>query len=152
MTGQKEQAEVLRHGLMSGSRTVADVIAWADSVILADSQPDIEVIEIATTSRRQPADVSILLRNVAGECDRLAVIRRSMTDLRRELAADPSRGPQIARWLYDLATKGELPEGEFGSEAYALENWFALAASGTLGTYDSAVSELDAYLGRHARP
>ena len=152
MPGQKEQAEVLRHGLMSGSRTVADAIAWADSVIAADPQPDMEIIEIAATSRRQPAYVSVLLRNVAGECDRLAVIRRSMTDLRRDLAADPSRGPQIARWLYELATGGELPEGEFGSEAYALEDWFALASRGTLGTYDSAVRELDAYLGRHARP
>jgi hypothetical protein len=61
--------------LVSGSRTVADVIAWADSVIAADPQPDIEVIEIAATSRRQPADLSVLLRNVAGECDRLTVIR-----------------------------------------------------------------------------
>lgn len=152
MPGQKEQAEVLRHGLMSGSRTVADAIAWADSVIAADPQPDMEIIEIAATSRRRPADVSVLLRNVAGECDRLAVIRRSMTDLRRDLAADPARGPQIARWLYELAINGELPEGEFGSEAYAVEDWFALAGSGTLGTYDSAVRELDAYLERHARP
>ena len=75
-----------------------------------------------------------------------------MADLRRALAADLTRGPQIARWLYELATNGELPEGEFGADAYALEDWFALASSRTFSTYDNAFKELDAYLGRHARP
>ena len=152
MAGQKEEAEVLRHGLMAGSRTVADAVAWADALIEADPNPDIAVIEVATSSRRQPADVSVLLRNVAGECDSVAVIRRAMADLQRALAHDPARGPQIARWLYELATSGELPEREFGSDAYVLEDWFALASSRTFGTYDSAVRELDAYLGRHAQP
>jgi len=151
MAGQKAQAEVLRHGLMAGCRTVADAVAWVDSVIAADPRPDIAVIDVATSSRRHPADVSALLRNVAGECDPVAVIRRSMTDLRDALAADSTRGPQIARWLYELAISGELPEGEFRSDVYGLEDLFALARSG-VGTYDSAVRELDAYLGRHARP
>jgi hypothetical protein len=151
MAGQKEEAEVLRHGLMAGCRTVADVIAWADSVIAVDPRPDIAVIEVASSSRLRPADISALLRNVAGDYDPVAVIRRSMTDLRRALAADPARGPQIARWLYELATSGEVPEDEFGSDPYALEDWFSLAGSG-IGTYDNAVRELDAYLARHARP
>ena len=152
MPGQKEQAEVLRHGLMAGTLTVADVIAWADSVIETDPQPDIAVIEVATSARRQAADVSSLLRNVAGECDPVVVLRRSMSDLRLALATNPSRGPQIARWLYQLATNGELPESEFGIDAYMLEDWFALASSGTFGTHEGAVKELDAYLAQHARP
>jgi hypothetical protein len=131
MAGQKEQAEVLRHGLLAGSRTVADAVAWADAVIAADPHPDIAVIEVATSSRRQPADMSGLLRNVRGEFDPVVVIRRAMTDLRRALADDPGRGPQIARWLYELATSGELPEQEFGSDAYVLGDWFALASSKT---------------------
>ena len=73
-----------------------------------------------------------------------------MSDLRR--TAEPARGPQIARWLHELATNGELPEGEFGSDAYLLEDWFSLAGSGTFGTYAGAVQELDAYLAQHARP
>jgi len=137
---------------MAGTRTVADVIAWADSVIEVDPQPDMAVIEVATSGRRQAADVSALLRNVAGECDPVVVLRRSMSDLRRALANDQSRGPQIARWLYELATNGDLPESEFGVDAYMLEDRFALASSGTFGTYESAVKELDAYLAQHARP
>jgi hypothetical protein len=152
MPGQKEEAEVLRHGLMAGSRTVADAVAWADSLIAQDSHPDIAVIEVATSARRPPADVGVLLRHVEGEYDPVVVVRRAMTDLRRALGQDPARGPQIARWLYELATSGELPESEFGSDPYLMEDWFALASSGTFGTFESAVRELAAHLERHARP
>src|SRR5215471_4754328 len=145
MPGQKEQAEVLRHGLLTGTRTVSDVIAWADSVIEADPRPDIAVIEVATSGRRHAANMTLLLRDVAGECDPVIVLRRSMSDLRRALATDPSRGPQIARWLALLATTGELSETEFGDDVYMLQDSFA-----PWGTYESAVKELDAYLAQHA--
>jgi hypothetical protein len=151
-TGQKEEAEVLRHGLLAGTWTVADAVVWADSVIAADPRPDIAVIEVATSARRHASEVTALLRDVAGECDPVMVIRRSMSDLRRALSVDPTRGPQIARWLYQLAINGELPHAEFGSDAYMIEDWFTLASSGTFGTFEGAVRELDAYLERHARP
>jgi len=150
LPGQKEEAEVLRHGLMAGCRTVADAVAWADNVIAADPQPDSAVIEVATSSGRRPADVSALLRDVRGECDSVTAIRRSMADLRDALTADPARGPHIARWLYELATSGELPDADFGSDAYALEDWFALASEG-IETYEGAVEELQGFLRRHER-
>src|SRR5438093_10536397 len=151
MANQKEQAEVLRHGLLAGVCTVADVVAWADGIIAADSKPDIAVIEVSTSGLRRTADVIALLREVPGECDPVIVIRRAMANLRSALAANPARGPEIARWLYQLATSGELPEEHFGQEAYALEDWFALASSGTYGTYADALRHLEAYLERHAR-
>jgi hypothetical protein len=152
MPGQKEQAEILRQGLMVGTRTVADAVAWADAIIAADPQPDIAIIEVATSSPGLPSEVSALLRDVAGEYDPVTVLRGAMSDLRRALANDPGRGPEIARWLYELAISGELPEREFGWDTYRLENYFALASSGIFGTVDGAVRELDAYLERHARP
>jgi hypothetical protein len=74
-----------------------------------------------------------------------------MADLRTALAAEPARGLEIAQWLYQLATSGELPEDQFGQEAYSLEDWFYLASSGTYGTSADALRHLDAYLERHAR-
>jgi len=53
MSRQKEQAEVLRLGLLAGVRTVGDAVAWADSVIAADPSPDIAVIEVASSSRSE---------------------------------------------------------------------------------------------------
>ncbi len=150
MPNQKEEAELLRHGLLAGVRTVADAVAWADQVIAADPKPDIAVIEVAISGLRHIADVIALLRDVPGECDPIVVIRRFMADLRSALAANPARGPEVARWLYQLATSGDLPEEHFGQEAYALEDWFALASSGTYGTYADALRHLEAYLERHA--
>src|SRR5262245_20765192 len=150
MSSQKEQAEALRYGLLAGVRTVSDAVVWADSVIAADPTPDIAVIEVASSSRRPPNEVASLLRTVAGECDRIGVMRRVMADLRIGLAANPARGPAIAHWLYQLANSGELPEEHFGHEPYSLEDWFELARTGTYGTSVDALRNLDNYLGRHA--
>src|SRR5262245_46722482 len=150
MPSQKEQAEVLRHGLDAGLRTVADVVAWADGIIAADPQPDFEVIEVACGGHRRPREVIALLRKVGGECDSALVIRRVMQDLRAVLAADQARGPAIAAWLYRLACTEELPGDQFGLEPYSLEDGFALARSGAYGTFADAVRDLDAYLERHA--
>jgi hypothetical protein len=150
MPKQKEEAEVLRHGLLAGVRTVADAVAWADSMVAADPKPDIAVIEVASSARRSTADVVALLRDVPGECDSVAAIRRAMADLRTALASEPARGLEIARWLYQLGTSGELPEEQFGQEAYSLEDWFYLASRGMYGTSADALRNLDAYLERHA--
>lgn len=150
MPNQKEQAEVLRCGLQAGVRTVADAVAWADSIIAADPQPDIAVIEVACGGLRRPGEMVSLLREVGGESDRVTVIRRAMADLRSALLANPARGPEIAGWLYQLATTGELPEEQFGQEPYSLGDWFALASAGTYGTIADAVRALDAYLERYA--
>jgi hypothetical protein len=150
MPNQKEEAEILRHGLLADVRTVADAVAWADGIIAADPKPDIAVMEVASSARRHTAEVVTLLRDVPGECNPVAVIRHAMVDLRTALAAEPARGLGIARWLYQLATSGELPEEDFGQEAYSLEDWFYLASSGTYGTSADALRNLDAYLERHA--
>jgi hypothetical protein len=150
MPNQKEQAEVLRYGLQAGVRTVADAVAWADSIIAADPQPDIAVIEVACGGRRPAHEMVSLLRDVAGQCDRVGVIRRAMADLRTALVANPARGPEIASWLYQLATGGELPEEQFGQDPYSLGDWFVLASSGTYGTTADAARALDPYLERHA--
>jgi hypothetical protein len=147
---QKEQAEVLRHGLQVGIRTVADAVAWADAIVAADPQPDFAVIEVACSGRRRPREVIALLREVGGECNAIDVIRRAMADLRSALATDPARGPEIASWLYRLAIDGDLPEEHFGLEPYSLEDFFELARAGTYGTFADALRDLDAYLEQHA--
>ena len=73
-----------------------------------------------------------------------------MADLRIALADNPARGLEIAHWLYQLATSGELPEEHFGHEPYLLEDWFELARAGTHGTSADALRNLENYLERHA--
>ena len=150
MPRQKTEAEVLRYGLDAGVRTVADVVAWADTIITADPRPDFAVIEVACSGRRRVSEVVALLRDVAGECDAAEVIRRAMADVRAALAVNPERGPEIAAWLYRLAVNGELPDEQFGVEPYSLDDKFQLARSGTYGTLADALRDLDAYFERHA--
>jgi len=150
--GQKEDAEVLRHGLLAGCRTVADVVAWADSIIAADTRPDIAIIEVATSARRSRGDVMALLRTVPGDYDPVTVVRRFMADLRVALTAEPNRGPEIADHLYQLAISGELPLEQFGQEPYSFGDRFDLAQSGIYGTNEDVLRALDAYLARHSRP
>ena len=146
ISSQKEQAEVLRYGLEVGIRTVADAVAWADATIAADPQPDLAVIEVASSGQRRPGEVITLLRDVRGECDPICVIRRVMSDLRTALAAEPTNAPGIAKWLDRLATTGALPEEHFGSEAFSLDDAFELARKEHYGTFADAVHRLDAYL------
>ncbi len=131
---------------------MADAVAWADALIAADPHPDEAVIEIATSASRPLHEVCALLGIVGGVCDPIAVIRRTMGDLRRALAEDSSKGPHIARFIYELALNDELPEGEFGPEPYSLDDSFHLAMSGISGTYESAVRRLDEYLREHGLP
>ena len=151
MARQKEDAEVLRYGLKAGIRSVADALAWADSLIAADPHPDFAVIEVACGGNRRPREFAELLQEVPGECDTLKVMRRHLTHLRTVVAAKPERGSEVAAWLYRLALNGHLPEDEFGVEPYSLGDYFELARTGTQFTMTDALNELNA-LRRAARP
>jgi|SRR6516165_2695982 hypothetical protein len=150
MPRQKTEAEVLRHDLNAGIRTVAEAVAWADAIIAADPHPDFAVIEVACSGRRRPMDVIALLREVGGECDAVEVVRRAMANARVALRAHPERGPDVASWLFRLAVNDELPTEQFGVEPYSLDDMFQLARLGTYGTIPDALRELDEYLERHA--
>jgi hypothetical protein len=150
MPKQKEEAEILRYGMEAGVRTVADAVAWADTIITADPHPDFAVIEVSCSGRRRPREVVALLREVGGECDAVHVIRRVMADMRTTLSANPERGHESAASLYRLAVNGDLPGEHFGVEPYSLEDIFQLARSRTYGTLADALRDLDEYLERHA--
>jgi len=146
----KVEAETLRCGLLAGCATVDEAVAWADGIIAQEVMPDIAVIDVSLASRRTPVEVAALLEAVAGEADGITVRRRLMSRMLHALNQDPGRGDEIARWLYSLAARGELPEAEFGTEAYALEDTFDLARQGIHGTVEGAVAELRTYLERRS--
>ena len=149
MVNYKEEAEFLRWGLLAGYVTVREVVAWADAVISQEPAPDPSIIEIALAGRRPPADVVALLRDVPGDADPIPVRRRLLARMRQALDSDPTQGERIARWLYQLAAHGELPEEAFGWQAFGLDDTFELARTGGYGSYAAAVTELREYLHRH---
>ena len=62
--------------------------------------------------------------NGPGDADAVQVRRRIMSRMLGLLDKEPSRGHQVARWLYTLAVNGELPEKDFGWELYGLDDLF----------------------------
>src|SRR5262245_44087250 len=100
MTDRKAEAETLRCGLLAGCASVAEVVAWADEMIAAETAPDIAIIEVSLAGRRAPVEVARLLEAVPGHTDGIEVRRQLIGQMLRLLNEDPSRGDEIARWLY----------------------------------------------------
>lgn len=150
MTDRKAEAEAFRCALVAGCATVAEVVAWADEVIAADTTPDIAIIELSLAGRAALADVVALLKAVTGYADGIVVRRRLMSRMLRLLDNEPTRGQQVAHSLFRLAINGDLPEEEFGWEPFVLEDAFDLARNQVYGTYETALADLRAYLERNS--
>lgn len=70
MSTLKNDAEALRLGLITGTSTIADVVAWADSIILADRSLEAPtVLDLSVASRRPVPDVVSMLSAVPGAVD-----------------------------------------------------------------------------------
>jgi hypothetical protein len=148
LPGQKEQAEIVRLGLITGFRDVSDAVRWADGIIAADAAPDAEIVEVALAAGRERYHVVSLLAAVPGHFDSTVVMRRLLGEFLDMLNSETARGEQIANWLYTFAARGDLPEGDFGSEAYTLDDIFEGARAGW-NSSDQAISALREYLTRN---
>ena len=75
LPGLKDEAETLRVAIAAGLATVADAVAWADRVIVAEPRPDPALLDISLAGRGSAAAMISLLRDVPGEVDRVKVVR-----------------------------------------------------------------------------
>jgi hypothetical protein len=147
----KEQAEVLRIGLVAGVRTTRDAVTWADGLIAAQSQPDLSLLNVSLAGSRSAAEMSTLLDEVPGDCDRVEVMRGILADLLHLLEREPQRADDIARWLYLWSVNGDLPDPPFGWEANALDDTFDLARR-TIIPREEAMRQLLVFLRRGSQP
>jgi hypothetical protein len=149
----RNQAEALAIGLEIGATSVAEVVAWADSVITAEERPHWSVCELATMSKSYEPDVANALREVPGELDAIWVRKEVVRMLARGLAADRRRADQIASALYNLAMAENLPTAELRSVAWWAWDALSLADEGVIQeTRDQIVNEmLDALQGAAER-
>ena len=148
---QKNEAERLRLGIRGGWLKIADAVAWADRQIDQTPQPDLALVDLALAQNRTREEVVALLEAVPGSADSVAVMRCCLNDLLETVEREPRLAPDAARWLEAAANRGELPESEFGLEAFGLDDAFALAEQGTYGTLEDARDRLVAFLRQHSR-
>jgi hypothetical protein len=146
----KEQAEVFRYCLMAGCTSPVEVVEWATSVVADVDHPEIEIIDLAIAADASRVRLMELLDAVPGVADRILVLRRVLGVLDDALQADSSQGESIAKWLYDMASTGELPQSEFGTEIFGLGDSFSLAQQGFGGSREAGVERLHQYLILHA--
>lgn len=148
----KTQAETLRCELLAGCTTVAEAVAWADAVIATEAAPPATVVDVSLSGTRPPAEVAALLAAVPGHVNGTEVRRQLMARMDHLVEEDPSRGEAVAKWLFALATSGELPQSEFGWAPYGLDDAFVLARNGVVGTHADALAQLRTYLRHHSSP
>jgi hypothetical protein len=150
MASDKEDAETLRLGLLTGFASIAEVVGWADTVIMRQPSPDPAIVNVALGGSRSLADMVALLSEIPGEADPIPVLKRLRGRFLSALERDQGEGARIARWLYQLAAHGEIPEEPFGWEPYGFDDMFELARQGVYGTSEIAVAELRRYLEQHS--
>lgn len=148
---QKNEAERLRLGIRGGWLKIDEAVSWADRQIERTQQPPLALVDLALAHNRTREEVAALLEAIPGSADLVAVMRSSLNDLLDAVEREPRLAPDAARWLEAAAIRGELPESEFGSEAFELDDAFALAEQGSYGTVEQARDRLVAFLQEHSK-
>jgi hypothetical protein len=146
MRNIKAEAERLRIGLRGGWRTIAEIVAWADDILISEPSPPPQIIDLSLSRMSHPVDVAYLLDDIPGMIDRVAIMRECLVDLRRWMGDDGDRGEQAAESLYILANVGMLPETEFGEGPLGFHDMFYLAKAGVYGTVLDALNYLKDWL------
>ncbi len=150
MRNIKDEAEKLRIGLLGRWRTIPEIMAWADDILMSELSPPPQIIDLSMSKMRHPVDVAHLLDDIPGIVDRVAIMRECLGDLRSWMGDNTDRGEQAARYLYTLANAGMLPETEFGYEPYGFDDMFSLARTGVYGTVMDALKYLQDWLGTNS--
>jgi hypothetical protein len=150
-SSHKHEAERLRLGIAGGWVPIDAAVAWADQIILEDPSPASAIIDVALAGKQSRSEVATLLARIDGETDALAARKQALGNLLDWIGQDVEKGGSAARYLYELACSGLIPEEHFGWEPYALWDTYDLARQGIYGTLNDALREVRAYLARVSR-
>ncbi len=142
----KEQAEVYRIGLLLGLFKLPNVIAWCDSIIMAEAEPDIAIIEASISGSKGIDAVANALSEVEGEFNNRSVAKiifRSMYDLVNQ---NRKQAPQVAEWLYRMAFDFGAPDEEAESEMTYYYDAIDLAVDGIYGDAEKLTDKMLQFL------
>lgn len=143
-----DECEVKRLQLRLGLISVADVVSWADNIILESDIPDNEIIDLALSRRLPLADVIAQLAKMAGGCDRNRAMRTVLGQMYHVLQKDRSLARGFSRTLFQEAVEnsGYINYSEDILFIYGNDDCFDLAEQGIYGTIDTVTDEFIEYL------
>jgi hypothetical protein len=146
MLNLENEAKAQLFGLERGYVMPADVVTWADDVILAlPAVPD-ELTQISL-SHGESSILHERLHVLAGTFTPQPETNSTLKSMQEIFTKHPERAERIASALVHLFA-GESESSPVASEAYHVDYSFELASSGAHGTYESAWLELRHYLER----
>jgi hypothetical protein len=152
LSNLKVQAEALRVGLLAGYVQPAEVVAWADRLILAGAVPGPELIAVSLGGSLPADELAKVLHALQGEACPTRLARSILSQMAAAVRRDPATGREIARWLYQMELDHLVPSPEARIQMNRLDDAFALAESGTWGTLQEAQAELAEFLSEWAEP
>lgn len=146
----KETAEFFRYGLIHGLHSVDSAMDWIDTVLIAETTPDITLIEASLCGSRGPLAVADWLSQVPGEFDRRVVARRLFGAMEMLLHQNPAKSQIVAHWLYLMAQDEYIPADEAESQMWSFDEDLSLAADGIHGCMEELNKDLDRFLAGYA--
>ncbi len=137
----KDTAEVYRIGLLIGFFQPADVVRWADAVILTSEKPDPCVIDVSLSEKKPIQDIAHLLKDIKGESHPTLPAHVLMGLMGRKLSENPGLVKRIATMAYSLAIDGKVSNDE-RDWLICFDDDFELAERGIFGTAEALTKEL----------
>lgn len=127
-----------------GALTVAEVVAWADTVILDQAECDPRLFDISLAKTN---DAVLSALNAFGPPrERSRVARRAFQLFHTALMAGRADYSRIAKALYDMAGDDYLPHPGQGEPMWVFWDAYDLAFDGIAGEVEEVESDLLAYL------
>jgi len=148
----KSRAEAFRREFLFGLTSATEVVAWADSVITAEEEPDISIIELAMAGNRGAAEIVHLLAAIPGEPSDGMVRHLVFCRMRDVLRAQPDRLRRLGSIFLSLASERFAPTEDAVNEMYALEDRLELARGGIFGDLEEIRRDTQAFLDRVTLP
>ena len=138
----KEQAEVYRVGLLLGLFKLSDVIAWCDSVIVAEESPDIAIIESSMSGSKGVNAVANALAEVEGAFNKRSVINLLFRSMYNLVNHDRKQAPRVAEQIYRLAFDYGAPDEKAESEMTYYYDAIDLAVDGVYGDAEKLTDKM----------
>lgn len=148
----KEQAEFYRVALISGLVEVSEVIAWCDSVIMAEESPDVAIIEASLFGSQGKYHVAEALSEAAGDCNSQQVRSRIFRLMHDLVVHDRKQALRVAWLLYRMALDNGGPHEENEPEMWHFYDAIDLAAEGIYGDEQKLIDEMLEFLEKHSSP
>ena len=149
MVSLREESEYLRLALAMGLVDKDMVIAWADRVVMASQDPQIEVIEVSLARSRPTDEIMGILASIPGEGDLTITAHHVLRLLRERLKAGDVSLESAVDMLWAYHVWADVPEGERLNAGNFPEYLYG-AKEGYWGTLDGVREEVMQFIAEHA--